>query len=311
MRRLILFLLSLFCGWILQGTENEPLMLEVGGGYGQEKVVWKSLSDTEPRTLNFRESYRKLHFLESIAALRSIQYDFYFFLEGGYAYVFPVRLKEQLLINDVNAYLSCKAKGYQAHSFFLFGYEVDLTPDRFSHFFLTPLVGYGGFWKKLREKNGAEDHLPTLFVEQEHSSLKQTWFGPYLGGGVFAQPDKLWRFEISYLFGWLHLRHSSRIFFDFLTPLEQGNVLQKEKDKKLAAFGHLARAKLFYDLAPSWRASIVADYRYFSTKDPLITRTVQTQEVFPISTTTSAQLRDRLHAWEYALSFLLDISYAF
>ncbi len=310
MRRLLVWV-YLLLGCAASSSENEPLTLEMGAGYGQANNRWKSLSDTEPRILDHRESYKKIRMFETLAALRSIQYDFYFLLEAGYGYPFSPRLKEQLVFDGTDVYLSCKTSGYLAHSLFLFGYEVNLTPDRVSHFFLTPLAGYAGFWKKLRVKNREEEFLQGLIVEQESNTLKQTWYGPCLGGGVFVQADKFWRFELSYLFDWLDLRHSSHLFFDYQTLLQQGMVSQREKEKKLSAFGHLARAKLFYQISTKWKTAIQADYHYFAARHPLIDKRTKTEQRSPVEETSVAEVRDRLRASEYLLSFLLEISCGF
>jgi hypothetical protein len=304
-------LICLLLGFKVFSTENEPLTFTVGAGYGQERNHWKSLTDTEPRMINFQESYRKVRLVETLGTLRSIQYDFYFLLEGGYGYPFSPRLKEQLVFNEEDVYLSGKASGYQAHSLFLFGYEVNLTPDRFSHFFLTPLVGYAGFWKKFQEKNRAEETLPGLVIDQESNTLKQTWYGPCLGGGIFVQADKFWRFEISYLFDWIDLRHSSHISYNYEAPLLEGSVSQRTKDKKLSAYGHLARAKLLYQISSRWKTALVADYHYFATSNPSICTRTKTKQFAPVADTTIVQERNRLHATEYLLSFLVEISCGF
>jgi hypothetical protein len=310
MKRVAIFA-AIFWGGMLCSEENLPLSFEVGAGYGQEHCRWKSCSDTSPSNEDFRQSYHKIQLAEVYGALRSVQYDFYFLLEGEYGYPFSPRLDEFLLFDGEDVYLTCRSRGYSAHSLFLFGYQVDLTPDRFTHFFVAPLAGYVGYWKKLQQKKREEATFPNLTISQELDTLKQTWYGPCLGGGLFFQPDPFWRFELSYLFDWLDLRHSSHLAYDYWTPLHQGFVSQREKEKKLSAYGHLARATLFYHISPKWKTLLQADYHYFASNNHRIVKRTKTEQNFPVEETSFANDNDRIFATEWQLSFLLEIALAF
>lgn len=310
MKRCI-FALVLLYGCALSCTENEPLAIEIGAGYGQQNCKWKSFSNTEPRILHYQETYRKIRMAETIASLRSVQYDFYFLLEGGFGYPFAPHMKEHMVFDDEDIHFLCKSKGYEAHSLFLFGYEVNLTPDHFSHFFVTPLVGYAGFWKNLHVKNRQIDTFTTGAIEQEHNTLKQTWYGPCLGGGIFVVPDNFWRLELSYLFDWLDLRHSSHTIFNSSSPLGEELLSTREKEKKLSGYGHLVRGKIFYHISSKWKTSFQADYHYFASHDGLISTRTRSELISSPAMTTVTQSQDRLHASEYLLSFLLEIAWIF
>lgn len=308
------FLFISFCflsARLLVATQNEPLTLEVGAGYAQENLRWKSTTDSAPRIVNYRESYKKVRMCVTEACLRTIQYDFYFLAEASYGFPCKSNFHENLTFASNSFYLSGRPKGYQAHSLALFGYEADLTPDRFSHFYLAPLVGYGSFWKKFEQKKNSGAFVADEAIEQQTNTLKETWFGPCIGGGVFFSPQKEWRFELIYLFDWLHLRHSSHIVYNYLTPAQEGFVVQREKDKNLHSSGQLARAKLFYQFATHWQSSFQVDYHYFSTDDQKLTRREKNVQNLPVGATTITQGIDRIDAIEWLCSFLLELSYQF
>ena len=175
---------------------------------------------------------KNVQFWENDLAFKVIHRDLSFYVQGGSS-VFGRGEETQGWAVDGTGY---------------FGYAVNLTADRLYLVTLTPLVGFSGHFEKL-------------------SDYRQTWYGPYIGTSIYADPGKTLSFEVGYAYHWLQLRlHTNAI-----------------KVKESGNHGQSGWAGLEWGITQLWRLGALGTIEYYFSNANLKLRFTSISILFTIS----------------------------
>jgi hypothetical protein len=176
--------------------------------------------------------FKKVQFWENDLALKVIHRDLSFYVQGGG---------------------SAFGQGEDTHGWAIdgtgyFGYAVNLTAERLYLVALTRLVGFSGHFEKL-------------------PNYRQTWYGPFIGASIYADPGKSLSFEVGYAYHWLQLR------------------LHKEaiKVKESGNHGQSGWAGLEWSVHRLWRLGALSTIKYYFSNANLKLRFTSISVLFTIS----------------------------
>jgi hypothetical protein len=147
-----------------------------------EPICWKLMSGYRNDHIHYyskelNEELTDIEFWENALSLKAINRDLTFYLKGGGS-AFGKEGGSRGFSTDGTGYL---------------GYAVNLTAERLYQVLLTPLAGFSGHYEKI-------------------DAFRQTWYGPYIGGSIFADPGRSLSFEVGYAYNWLFLRlHTDQV----------------------------------------------------------------------------------------------------
>ena len=175
------------------------------------------------------EEFNQIQFWENSLSLKAIHRDLTFYARGsGSAF------------GD--------GSGWALDGTSYIGYGVNLTPDRFYTVVATPLGGFSGHYETIR-------------------SYRQTWYGPFIGGSIYAIPGGSLSFEVGYAYHWLHLRlHTEAI-----------------KHKESGNHGQSGWAEVDWRVAKEWQVGALGTIEYYFSQANLNLRFTSISVLFTIS----------------------------
>ena len=200
--------IAVLCSSVAWTTVNEPMRLEWLTGYRNDHLHWHLKKDD---AVIARKRLSDLQFWENALQVRVLHRDLYVQARGLYAL----------------------GKGALSASELLgvFGYAVNLTPDRTYKIVLVPCVGYGADY-------------------EWQSEMRMSWFGPFFGGFFLIQPGGEVQFETGYVYHRTNLHFSSH----------------QIKVKGGSNVVHSGWARMDYLLNNAWRAGLCAQVQYFCSR---------------------------------------------
>jgi hypothetical protein len=178
------------------------------------------------------EEIKQAQFWENDLSFKAICRDLTFFAQGGG---------------------SAFGQGSDSHGWAIdgtgyFGYAVNLAADRLYLVAVTPLAGFSGHYEKI-------------------NAYRQTWFGPYIGVSLTADPGRSLSFEVGYAYHWLHLR----LHTDVLKAKESGN------------HGQSGWAEIEWRASRFWRVGAASTIEYYFSNENLKLRFTSISVLFIIS----------------------------
>ncbi len=330
MKKYVLALfLSLFGS--LFATISEPLTIDIATGYKIDFLNWKALSDTSEQFLYYQEKYQNVNYLQTSLNVRTISRDFYLFGGSDYSLIGSGSLRQKMGQLDFTSRIeraSFSTEGYDISGFGVFGYLINLTPDRFNKIILIPYFGYSGDYRRLKGRqphpalatlsnSAAEIDYTTLALNLSRHWMHESWYGLTIGGSV--KVISVWGlvFDFFYYFHWLDLKHKSYVCYlqnDYSAAdvlLSSYEVEKKFKSDGSFGSGHVWLGKLSYDFLNHWQLGGVLKYHYYAAKNTHINTKITTKEIYPASSTVLSESRERFISRWYYISAQMMLSFVF
>lgn len=178
------------------------------------------------------EEFKNVQFWENDLSFKVIHRDLTFYAKGGG---------------------SAFGQGSDTHGWAIdgtgyFGYAVNLTAERLYMVIATPLAGFSGHYEQI-------------------NSYQQTWYGPYIGASIYADPGRSLSFEIGYAYHWLYLRlHTEEL-----------------KTKGSGNHGQSGWAEMEWRVSRLWRLGATGTIEYYFSNENLKLRFTSISVLFTIS----------------------------
>ncbi|MEI6243068.1 MAG: hypothetical protein WCP39_06665 [Chlamydiota bacterium] len=317
-----IFLPFLLCAPLLWGSVTQPLTLEAGAGYTYDRMNEKALTNTGDETLVYEEKYTN-HVTQTILTLRTIQRDFFALATAGYGYLGHKDMEQRwgtqnLLFSPDTRYTT---QGHNWQTLGLIGYAVNVIPEHFHKFIITPVGGFGGFWKNISRHsphpNPDSSNNSTLYPGQLEKRTKDVWYGPTLGIIFEGDPWHGAWVRVGYSFYGFKIHHKTfarieeKRYTDGSLTLDHIITL-KEKLGTGKGSGHFGQIQFIYELSKHWQVAVLSEIHYFySDKKRHMHKTQWTETIFPSESVSEIKGKDKFHARWYTLSFLGEIAYRF
>jgi len=224
----------------LSATINDPFRCEWFTGYRNDRIHWH-LQDAATNTVTYSELYRDVEFWENGLVFKVIHRDIVFFVRGSYSAFGKGQLQEtQAGIRQPRSHTT----GWAADASGYLSYAVNLTNGRVYKWIFMPLVGYSGYFERLRAPP---------------QNLRQSWYGVFLGAGLQIEPGGRLLFNLGYAYHWPHL-HFTTHFLSSSEPTT--NSFHTDQGGNL---GQTGWAQVDYRFGKVWRVGLGAQVHYFST----------------------------------------------
>ncbi len=269
-----------------------------------------------------------MRFYQTNLTLRTVQRDIYLLLEGGCAFLGKGKGlfdPEDLSFTSEKTPFLLKTEGISYEGKGVFGYSVNLTPDRYYKVVLTPLVGYQALFEKLKRK----DPSPSLFagdlgdtsftrtLTASSKNLWTKWMGPFLGGNIWIEPGGPFSLKVDYAFHFIQLKQSTfqkEHIKQFaaggaLTSFEE--VTLRSSTKKNGGHGHSGGVILSYLFSPSWHFSLEGKTFYFSSHVQPVGIKKESRFFTPLGGPTEQNYKSRYKATHLMFSGLFSITKIF
>ncbi len=321
MYKKIFFIILLFSLSSLKATLNEPVTFEIGIGYRQDSLNWKSLTDNPIQVITYQEVYKYPKYLILESSLRKVYHDIYFSLIGGGAAIGSGNVDQNFMLLDFSPYpakFSKKSSGYDGYLEPIIGYQVDITPDRFNKFIITPTFGYLWIYKYLQNKNADPSSIQisngsSYLVRSDLTKnfFKERWRGFSLGLDFQIEPGGRFSFEAGYKYNWLKLNHSSHSSFSVSTNNFLRNVYITEKTASVDGYAHRGKIKATYLISNNWLSSLKLSYDYYVSNEKDIDKEKTTETFLPnYSIIDSGYLEKFIVRWWF-VSAIFSVGYKF
>ena len=315
----------LFC-LPLAATVNEPLRWEVFTGYRNDRVHWH-LQQGGEGTLFYKELYRDIEFWENGIMLKAIHRDLTFFLKGSYGTfgrgtVFQ-RYANQTFATDEPKFQG-STSGWVADGSGYLGYAANLTTDRTYKTIVTPLIGYGGYFERLKRGGMAPNPLESedavgassyTMSSQLPSELHLSWYGFLFGVGVTLEPGNRVLLDAGYSYHLLDVRFKAQVENQvslFNPDLTSDQVTSFSIQPKTSGnHGHTGWVQLDFLLSRLWRIGLGAQIHYFVTNILDTQRKQQITNLFPAAPTSSSNIDQKFKLRWTSVSGWLEASREF
>jgi len=302
MKRLffLLFSTSLFA------SINEPLSIELGTGYREDRLKLRIHLPGSPSSIIYEEKYNHLRFIQSEMTLQKIHRDMFFYANGAFGALgsggsiqgqIPLKFSsDQLRFKYDTSAIAGNVLGS-------FGYFVDLTPGRYYQVALAPLFGYCYYYEKVERKNPSPNpQTGSTFNPQESYSVSSSftnkdltteWNGFFVGVNLVAKPASNTTFDVFYAYHFLEFRQRvnsqfhTEIFTDPMALISKTIETNKANIKTGGNHGHLGWVKSAYAFTQRVSLSLMGKIFYFSTRVRGITNVRTTKKIIPVAGTTT------------------------
>lgn len=210
------------------------------------------------------QSLENLKFIKAECLFFTIQKSIYLGLEGSLGFLGRGDLTQKVSWDTFGASNCYYTKGKSADLGVQFGYKFYLTPYHLNVTTLMPRFGYSGFFMKIDDntmkKKCSVSNSPSF--THSNSSLKQIWYGPYLGGALEIKTYQGFSVTMSYDYYFFSLRNSS---FTSYKLIENSLELLSKKDYN-GGYGHHPKLSVSFDLNPIISLGASLNYLYFKEK---------------------------------------------
>lgn len=325
MNKRILFVLFFFQSYLFAYQEG-PVKVDLYGGYRVDEFECKLLSNTNEQVLVYSERLKHPQYVQTGASLDVLTNGFYLFADFGYAPLLTHKLKNIDTDEDLIQYkFDYKVKGYDLNGALEIGIVANLTPDRLYKFYIIPLVGYDGFWKSYKRKDPhplpyskvINNEKVEGFGSLGSKKFSEVWYGPYLGGKLYIEPNDFVSFDLAYHFNWLKLK------LKFLSLLE---TLKYEDDGELAfdemicknfdgtishGYSHFVFAKATFNTSRHIKVACFLRYNYLMNDKNKATVTVETRQLFPQSSEKVSNSLTKVYSRWWNLTGALELIFHF
>lgn len=231
------------------------LVFDIGGGYRQDTLEWKTYPLSAPGTV-IKEKWNDLQigiietnaiFLACDHYMFKFDFDYGWFCSAGHQTVKTYNQSTHTLTQDVKA----QTKGNVYNIDCALGYQFTWCCFRYG---FTPLVGYSYHFQKL--KNGSyKNELADDAKFTAKNAYRYRWRGPTVGFNAIVQLACDWQLIFGYTYHWL--RYRAKILENF-TP---GTLPAKQKSN--TAYGNEFMVATSYEFCPDWFLLFKFDYKLF------------------------------------------------
>lgn len=277
---------------------DSVLTYDIGGGYRQDTLQWKSYPDNSPDTV-IHEKWKDVEmgvvetdvqFLACEHYLLKVNFDYAMFDRSGHQKV----TTENTLTDTLTQYVQAHSKGRAYDISGSIGYQFNWGCYRYS---FAPLVGYSYHFQKFKdhkytnELNDADNEIFT------HNRYKYRWRGPTLGFATAYQICCDWQVAFSYVYHWV--RYRGTVQENFFA----GQLPQHQKANR--GHGNEFILSTTYEFCENWLFAMKVDYKVF---DGDKGHSVLDDEDSSGSSAADARLKD-IH-WD-SFTATIDVAYVF
>ena len=322
MRYLWFLLFPFFC----LATTSTPFTVDLDVGYREDVLKLKVYRHGNPSTTIYAERYRDLRFLQSDITIRTLQRDFFLFINGGYAAIGKGDLRQGPFLLDFTTqtptfHFSTTADAF--HALGLFGILVNLTPERYYTIALTPFGGYEGYWERIKRKNPSPDPGSYSLGDNAYfdmsSSLpnkeKIRWNGFLFGGIITVHPGGDFWFDVCYAYHFTSLKDEISAQYqinnftapDLLATTTYTNIHAIGKTKK--GNGQSGYVRGSYHFSKSWEASLLGKIVYFTSHIHNLNWQISSTQSFPVYSQINSENQRKFKLTHLMLTFLFQITY--
>lgn len=303
----------------LFSTVNEPLKVSFYSGYRNDKLH-SHLQEGGTGLTTYSENEKGIEFWQNGIYLKTIHRDFAFYLQGNYSAFgrgnVTQKYKNVSFTGDPLNF-SYSTTGFATDAEGLFGYAVNLTPDRTYKTLLIPQVGYSFFFEQLKRKGNTTTVSGNDFMMTSSLPGRQNvyWYGFFTGGWLYLEPSQL----VSLLLGYDYhfLKHSLRSEIQNRVRELSGDDLASEilesNDLKAhaGAVGQSGLLELTYAFSRSFQVGIGGRILYFSTKDASAREEISQTTLFPDPGSSTFQRREKYKMRFASVSGWMNLIYEF
>jgi hypothetical protein len=311
----------------LFATIIEPFSLDTSIGYREDTLRFRIIDPGDASTRIYQDKYKNLKFMQTELTLRKIQRDIYLWITGGYAF-FGSSDYSQTSLNILNVTptpnYQFNTSGWAAHVMALFGYCVNLTPERYYRVVFTPCAGYAGYWEHLTPKNPSPNPAvistggnTTDLFSNIKPKTHYRWNGWIVGGNIQIKPGNGAIFDLFYGYQFLQLRKTIR--FGFLTQItdNNGNIISSTqqkfngKPKTNGGHGHYGTVRAGYPFTNYLEGALWARVDYNSSHIQDFHLDEKTNAIFPSPSESSATTNEKFKFTQLTLVGMGQLSWKF
>ncbi len=256
-----------------------PFSIDLEQGFRQDHLKIKAFFIGDDLQ---KQTYKNVRFYQNFVTFRTVQRDIYLLVKGGYAFFGKGKAffePENLSFTSTPTPFVLQTKGESYDLKGVFGYSVNLTPERYYKVVLTPLVGYQALWEKLKRSQTLPDPFEGdlgggAFFQRSFSASSKNlwtkWMGPFIGVNFWIDPGGPFSMRMDYAFHFIQLKQATfqreNIFqFDTSGVLTNFQTITfNSHTKKKGAHGHSGAFELIYLFSSKWNFSLGGNIFYFS-----------------------------------------------
>ncbi len=264
LRDFFLVLLLNISSLIASETISETLNCSTSLGYQETSLKWSAKSDGETLC---SQNFDHLNFLAFNFSLGTIQRNFLFDTKVSYAILGRGDLLEKTPLFSLNA----TTKGSTVSPLLELGYIIHLTPDHFNKLRLIPKMGYGATFIYYDVKNvtsNSANYENNLYQSLSLKTLRQTWYGFFLGGAFQLLAHDGFTIEGGYFYHFENLTHSFKSSWQSLSSSQ--SIDYRSKFNTHNGYSHDAYLKVGFAIVRRLSLEALMNYHYlFASKNPM------------------------------------------
>lgn len=242
------------------------LTFDIGGGYRQDDIEWKTSSLSDPDLIQ-KVEWNKLEmgivetnaqFLACEHYLAKLDFDYGWFDDGGKQHIRRFALQEGNCL--LSKHLRSDTNGHVYNLDGAIGYQFNWCCYRYA---LTPLVGYSYHYQKLKNHNFRDCLSDNKFAIHNRYILR--WRGPTLGIAAAYQISCDWQVSLLYTYHWV--RYRAKVNENFSGHKDNENftrhrhIVGDQKANKV--HGNEFKISTSYQFCPDWILNLNVDYKIF------------------------------------------------
>jgi len=314
----------------LCGTITIPFTMDVGGGFRQDHLKIGIFDPGDSGALTYREDYQHISFAQTELTLRTVRRDIFLLANIGYGAIGSGKLTQGPIFLDFSPetptfYFTTSAQAY--HALGIFGYQVNLTPDRYYTVAFTPLLGYSWYYEQINRKSPHPNPYsspvfpgePDVFQMTSglHKDLTAEWNGFFIGADVQIYPGGRVTLNATYAYHFMALRQHLYGESNVRTFSGSGALLLDEttqfstKVNTGGNHGHLGILKAACAFTQKWSGILYGKILYLTSHIRTIKVKEQTITNFPSHAETTEIIPRKYEFRQTTLEVLLELSYGF
>ena len=276
MKKIFCSILFFLAHSYLFSYEPKPWHLDFYSGYRIDEFECSIFSKADEQVLIYSEKFENPKYIQTGTSFTVLNNGFYLFADIGYAALLTDKMKMMNSDQDrADYYFDYKVRGYDLNGAMEIGITANLSPERLYKLYVIPFVGYNGFWKFYKSdcqtdqyseiSNGIRSEGYSL---SGHRKFREVWYGPYVGGKLYIEPNHLMNFDLSYHFNWLKLKLKFKSLLEVLKYSEEGDLFLQEfickdfNDTLSDGYSHQALAKVTFNTSDHVKVGFFARYDY-------------------------------------------------
>lgn len=303
-----------------------PVKVDLYGGYRVDEFEFKLFSNTCEQVLIYSEKFKHPQYIQTGASLNVLTNGFYLFADCGYAPLLTNKMKNIDTDADLLQYrFDYNLKGYDLNGALEIGIVANLTPDRLYKFYIIPLVGYDGFWKFYKRNHprpspysiSMNNEKNEGFSSLDSKKFSEVWYGPYLGGKLYIEPNCFVCFDLAYHFNWLKLKLKFQSILDALkyqndAVLSLNEIISKNFDQTVSdGFSHFVFAKATFNTSRHIKVACFIKYNYLMNDKNKATLRVDTKQLFPQNSETISNSLTKVYSRWWNLTGAFELIFDF